>query len=140
MERTAQRLARINVFHATPQRVLPVMHDIPQIFSVNSRLKNAASEKAPSLSCTAWMRIFNTGKNVKAVTSSVTVTTLPATNASPLNKPRSASPSENSIANAVATSVAPSPMPYWPTASVPSAFSDSNAKPRAPIAKPCANR
>ena len=49
VDNTAQSIARISVFHATPQRVLPVMHDKPHTFSVNSRLKNADNENAPSL-------------------------------------------------------------------------------------------
>src|SRR5881396_2197008 len=90
VDNTAQSIARISVFQATPQRVLPVMHDKPHTFSVNSRVRKADTENAPSLSCTAWTRIFKTGKNVNVVTSNATATTLPATNASPLKKPLSA--------------------------------------------------
>ena len=50
------------MFHATPQRVLPAMQPMPQIFSVNRRATNAGSENAPSLSCSAWIRILSTGK------------------------------------------------------------------------------
>src|SRR5207237_9603662 len=50
VDNTAHSTARISVFHATPQRVLPVMHDTPQTFSVNRRAKKAGSENAPSLS------------------------------------------------------------------------------------------
>ncbi len=84
VENTAHSTARISVFHATPQRVLPTMQPMPQIFSVNRRVKNACSDTAPSLFCTAWIRMVSTGKNVNTTTSSATMTTLPATNASPL--------------------------------------------------------
>ena len=136
VDNTAQSVARISVFQATPQRVLPVMHEMPQIFCVKRRARKAERENAPSLSCAAWMRIFMTGKNVNAVTSNATATTLPATNASPLKNPRSATPTEKSIANAVAVNVAPSPIPYWPAANADETPNDSNANPRGPIAKP----
>ena len=83
----------------------------------------------------------NTGKNVNTTTSDATATTLPATNASPLKKPRPASPIENSIANAVTISAAPSPMPYWPPASAGSVLtSASRYQPVGPMAKPWAKK
>ncbi len=137
VQATAQATASASVFHATPQRVPPPMQPSPQILAVNKRSVNAPREKPPSVPSTAESRILMTGKNVNTATSTATVTTLPATKPSPLKNPRKASPSANSIANAVMTSAAPRPMPYWLPAAPNRLPSNSKAKPRGPIAKPC---
>ncbi len=121
VQHVAVESASISVFQATPQRVPPVTQPRPQIFSVDRRAWNADSENSPLLSSIAETRIRRTGKNVNTTTSDATATTLPATKASPLKKPRAASPSANSIANDATTSAAPSPTPYCPTASAGSA-------------------
>ena len=110
---TAHANARSSVFQATPQRVDPDDAGEPQIFSVDRRATNAASDIVPSLSCTAWIRIVKTGKNVNTATSSTgSPPRVPATNASPLKYPRPARPSDTIIANAQATRQRASPMPY----------------------------
>ncbi len=84
MQHTAQVNASTSVFHATPQRRGPLRQASPQTFSVSKREKSVEGAKAPEASSTDDWRIRSTGKNVNTATSTATVTTLPATNASPL--------------------------------------------------------
>ena len=110
----AVRSARSNVFQATPQLRPPVTQSSRQIFAVNSRSAKARPDGTPSAPRIALSKIRARGKNVKSPTSTVTRTTAPATKASPLKKPRAASPSAKRIRKLAATSAAPVPIPGWP--------------------------
>ncbi len=134
----AHAIASSSVFQATPQRVMPAMQPSPQIFSVNRRAGNAARANSPSLSWMACTRILKTGKNVNTAMRIAIATTVPATKASPLKRPRSARPSDRIMAKAVAVRNAPRPMPYCRAESGPNtSVSTAKFQPAGPIANPC---
>ena len=89
-------MARNTVFQATPQRRLEYRQSRPQI----ERSKKLAKNRPPSNALPSMTKI---GKNTNAAMVATTSPIALTTNASPRQKPRAASPRQNSIRNPVAT-------------------------------------
>ena len=139
----AHSTARISVFHATPQRGLARdAAERPYFRREEPVRERVERQRAVRVLQRLYRRSAATGKNVNMATSTLTATTLHATNGSPLNAPRSAMPSgEQHREGRSRRSAAPSPMPVCATDTGPSnATSHACDRPRGPIAKPCASR
>ena len=105
--------ARPSVFQATPQRPWPLMHPSPQMRAVPIRSQRAPMEKSPSSLSTLPIKDLRTGYTTNSASKAVQHNTAPATNASPLNPPRRATPMESSASRLTINTMAPHPMPGW---------------------------
>ena len=107
----AVEVASASVFQKTPQFTGPARQERPQILRSNSRSAMAAPTPRSPRGVNIWDSIVSTGQAVKMIMDATSIPTAPATKRSPLNSPRSASPSVSITRQPMKARLPPRPMP-----------------------------